>query len=74
MSQPLRPGGKRSDLLAVRWPGWVATAALAAVWIGLSFIPGLRTNWIWLARAAIFFIAAGVLWLAYDPAEPDEGV
>jgi hypothetical protein len=56
------------------WPAWIATAVLAAAWIGLGFLPGLHQSWIWLGRAAIFFIAAAVLWFAYDPAEPDGGV
>lgn len=57
-----------------RWPAWIATAVLAIVWLGLGFVPGLRQSWIWLGRAAIFFAAAVILWFAYDPIEPDEGV
>jgi hypothetical protein len=58
----------------IRWPAWIATAVLAACWVGLGYVPGLNSSWIWLGRAAIFFVAAVVLWFAYDPVEPDEGV
>jgi hypothetical protein len=64
------PQGRRDK---ARWP-WVATAVLAAAWLGLGFVPGLPSSWMWLGRAAIFFIGAAVLWFGYDPAEPDEGV
>lgn len=57
-----------------RWPAWLATAVLAVVWVGLGFVPGLHPSWIWLGRAAIFFAAAAILWFAYDPVEPDEGI
>ena len=57
-----------------RWPVWVATAVLAVVWIGLDFVPGLSRGWIWLGRGAIFFSAAAILWFAYDPIEPDDGL
>ena len=74
MSQTSGRGGGRHGARAVRWHGWLAAAVLSGIWIGLSFVPGLRASWIWLGRAAIFFIGAGVLWLVYDPAEPDEGL
>jgi hypothetical protein len=57
-----------------RWPAWLATGVLAVVWVGLGFVPGLHPSWIWLGRAAIFFAAAAILWFAYDPVEPDEGI
>ena len=74
MSQPSRHGSKGPNLRAVRWSGWLAAAFLVAAWIGLGFVPGLRLSWMWFGRAAIFFIGAAVLWFAYDPGEPDEGL
>jgi hypothetical protein len=74
MSQPSGRGDRGSGVRAVRWQGWAATAVLTAAWIGLRYLPGMHSSWIWLGRAAIFFIGAAVLWFTYDPGEPDEGV
>lgn len=49
--------------------GWLVTVALAGVWIGLGYVPSLESNWVWLARAGLFFIGAALMWFAYDPSE-----
>ena len=49
--------------------GWLATLALAGVWVGIGFVPKLESNWVWISRAAIFFVGAAVIWFSYDPSE-----
>lgn len=61
-----RPVGMVSTL---RRLGWLATLALAGVWIGVGYVPRLDTDWMWWARAGLFVLGAGVIWFAYDPSE-----
>jgi hypothetical protein len=62
--------GRASNAVALlRRVGWLATIALAGVWVGVGFVPNLTQNWVWFSRAAIFFIGAAVIWFAYDPTE-----
>ena len=49
--------------------GWLVAVALAGVWVGLGYVPQLESSWVWLGRAALFFIGAGLMWFAYDPSE-----
>lgn len=59
----------RGAVALLRRIGWLATLALAGVWVGVGFVPNLTSNWVWFARAAIFFVGAAVIWFAYDPTE-----
>lgn len=52
--------------------GWLVSLALAGVWIGLGYVPSLDSNWVWLARAGLFFVGAALMWFAYDPSEDSQ--
>ncbi len=69
------PGSKRRTaglIRRLRRLGWMGAVVLAGVWIGLGFVPHLGTDWVWFLRAAIFFVAAGLLWFAHDPSRDFE--
>jgi hypothetical protein len=49
--------------------GWLAAIALAGVWVGVGYVPQLDSDLMWLVRGGLFFIGAGLMWIAYDPSE-----
>ena len=60
---------RKTMLPTLRRLSWLGVLALAGIWFGLAYIPGIEVNWLWLGRAAIFFIGAALIWFSYDFSE-----
>lgn len=62
-------GPRKNLVVTLRRLGWFGVVALAGVWFGLAYIPGIEANWLWLGRAGIFFAGAALIWFSYDFSE-----